>query len=368
MTRLFVVCENFDARYGGPAYSMPNLSQELADQYEVEFHSIEWFPDENNSYLDNSRWTVHSRNGPAKLGMSVQMWRELLIRVGSDDIVHLNNLWNAVALLAFVLRLVKGCSLIVSTRGALQRGSLKTGNLRKKLAWVIFQKKCLTEAAVVIAASDDEKEAIWRKVPGANIVLIKNTTHLPECSSIRSYESRPTRVLYLGRLHEHKRIKMLLNMWLRRPDGLSKWELIFAGPDYGGYLPSIKRLEKRGIYYAGIVSGEEKTNLLNSARLLVLPSKSENYGVVVAEALASAVPVLVSDTTPWRHLSKMGAGLAVEIECFEERLFSLLQDQRLLLGMSRKARSYALQNLGWKESRDQYRNIVIELSSSCRYH
>jgi len=306
---------------------------------------------------------VHSKNGPAKLGISVQMWRELFVRVDGDDIIHSNNLWNAVSLLAFVLHLVKGCALIVSTRGALQPGSLKTGNLRKKLAWFIFQKRCLLKAAIVIAASEDERDAIRRKVPKAKIVLIKNSTDVPDSSSVQSFKSRRNRVVYLGRLHEHKRITFLLNIWMRRPHGLSDWELVFAGPDYGNYLPSILKLEKHGIYYVGVLRREEKLKFLNSARLLVLPSKSENFGIVVAEALASAVPVLVTDTTPWGHLREMGAGLAVEIECFEEQLKSILQDAEQLSKMSSKARSYAVQNLGWTESRAQYLHILKNLKN-----
>ena len=144
------------------------------------------------------------------------------------------------------------------------------------------------------------------------------------------------------------------------PKELYGWELVIAGPDYGGYIPDIKRLKKHHIHYAGVISGEEKLDLLNSAKLLVLPSKSENYGIVVAEALASAVPVLVTDTTPWRHLSALGAGSAVKIERFEQQMFGLLKDQALLMAMSRAARAYACENLGWDQSRERYSQLLKE--------
>ncbi|MDA8554983.1 glycosyltransferase [Luminiphilus sp.] len=358
MNRLFVLCENLDTRYGGPAYSVPSLLTGLSRGCDVEFHSIRWHTEESNGLLRNASWTVHPRTGPAKLGMSLPLWRHLWKVVDKADVVHLNNLWNAVALLALLLRLFKGCSLIVSTRGGLQSGALRTGRIRKWVAWAIFQKKCLLSATRVIAASSGEKAAILSKIPDARVEVIENSIDIPDSSSIRCYESRPNRVLYLGRLHEHKRISMLLDLWASRESEFFDWELVFAGPDYGGYLPVIRSLEQHQIHYAGLVTGTEKADLLNSAMLLVLPSKSENFGIVVAEALASAVPVLVTDTTPWGHLCDAGAGLAVAIESFEKQLFRLLRDRYLLSTMSRRARAYACENLGWRESRERYRLLL----------
>lgn len=354
MKRLFVLCENLDTRYGGPAYSVPSLLTGLPGDYDVEFHSIRWYPEECNELLRDASWTVHSRTGPAKLGMSLQMWRYLWYVVDSGDVVHLNNLWNAVAMLAFMLRLFKGCSLFVSTRGGLQSGALSAGRIRKSVAWAMFQKRCLLSATRVIAASSAEKAAILTHIPDARVDVIENSIDIPDSSSIRCYESRPKRVLYLGRLHEHKRIPMLLDAWAARPSELSDWELVFAGPDYCDYVPVIRSLEQTQVHYLGLVTGAEKAELLNSAMLLVLPSRSENFGIVVAEALAWAVPVLVTDTTPWGHLNNLGAGLAVAIESFEEQLFRLLRDRSLLSTMSERARAYALENLGWAKSRDRY--------------
>jgi glycosyltransferase involved in cell wall biosynthesis len=56
------------------------------------------------------------------------------------------------------------------------------------------------------------------------------------------------------------------------------------------------------IIYAGPHYGDEKLRLLHEADLVVLPSRSENFGLVVAEALAAGVPVVTTKAAPWREL------------------------------------------------------------------
>ena len=66
--------------------------------------------------------------------------------------------------------------------------------------------------------------------------------------------------------------------------------------------------------YIGAVAGDRKLSLLSAAWLLVLPSYSENYGIVVAEALASGTPVLTTTEVPWAELEPAGCGWVIPLQ------------------------------------------------------
>ena len=188
---------------------MPSLVAGVFDEYDVEFHSVQWFPDEGNELLTSSVWTAHPRNGPAKLGLSIQMWRYLLVTVRRTDVVHLNNLWNAVAVLPLHCVFLKVALLSCRQRCFAAR---RVANRAPKKATCMgdFSKAMPSGGCDGDCSKLRRAAAILRQVPGAKVQVIKNSIDIPKSNNIRCYESRPTRVIYLGRLHEHKGIGLLL--------------------------------------------------------------------------------------------------------------------------------------------------------------
>jgi glycosyltransferase involved in cell wall biosynthesis len=108
----------------------------------------------------------------------------------------------------------------------------------------------------------------------------------------------------------------LVNAWAQlAPVG---WRLRIAGPDdvdhYNKVHALIRLLKvEDSIDYVGPVDGVAKSALYNGADVFVLPTFTENFGVVVAEALAHGVPVITTQGAPWADLEKFGCGWWVEI-------------------------------------------------------
>jgi glycosyltransferase involved in cell wall biosynthesis len=123
-------------------------------------------------------------------------------------------------------------------------------------------------------------------------------------------------VLFLSRLTPKKGLDILLRVWHQlRPQG---WRLVVAGPDEGGYGAALARAGGtpelgRGIEFVGPAWGEEKWRLYRDADVFVLPSHSENFGVVVAEALASGVPAITTRETPWQAIEEKRCGWWIEV-------------------------------------------------------
>lgn len=135
-----------------------------------------------------------------------------------------------------------------------------------------------------------------------------------ELPALASRVARPY-LLFMGRLHPIKAIDRLLEALgtsaLFRESGYS---LVVAGPETDTlYAEELKALAIRldlseKVSFVGPVQGQRKEQLYADARLLILPSHSENFGNVVIESLAQGTPVIASVNTPWQVLEPEGAG------------------------------------------------------------
>ena len=117
-------------------------------------------------------------------------------------------------------------------------------------------------------------------------------------------------VLFLSRLHPRKGLADLVEAWARVPR--TGWRLVVAGPDSNGQRALLEARCAAGrlddVSFPGEVLGEAREALYARADLFVLPSFSENFGLVVAEALARGVPVITTRGTPWQELETRRCG------------------------------------------------------------
>src|SRR6185503_4634322 len=118
-------------------------------------------------------------------------------------------------------------------------------------------------------------------------------------------------LLYIGRLDPKKAIDNLLRALAKLRDDKIHLRICGSGqPDYLSYLQDLRRdLALEGsVTFVGAVEGAAKMQEFLSADTLVLPSHTENFGMVVAEALAHGTPVIASRGSPWPELEERGAG------------------------------------------------------------
>jgi glycosyltransferase involved in cell wall biosynthesis len=117
-------------------------------------------------------------------------------------------------------------------------------------------------------------------------------------------------------VHPKKGLLNLMDAWAEvNPEG---WEVVIAGPDEGGHTAEVQaRAKHRGIAdqvsFPGSIPDAEKWALYRESDLFVLPTFSENFGVVVAEALASGIPAITTNGAPWEVLNTHDCGWWIEI-------------------------------------------------------
>ncbi len=187
---------------------------------------------------------------------------------------------------------------------------------KKTIAWALYQRRDLNRAALLHATAESESQHVKALHLDAPITIIPNGADLPEASNSCRPNNKPAQIaLFLSRVHAKKGLPMLIEAWQRlRPSG---WVLHIAGPDEGGHRAVVETLvESAGIRdavkFLGPLSGQDKTAAYVSADLFILPTHSENFGMVVTEALAHELPVLTTTGAPWQALVEHGCGWWVE--------------------------------------------------------
>ena len=248
-----------------------------------------------------------------------------------------------------------GIPRIVSPRGMLSPWARNHRWWKKRVAWQWFAKRDLAEAAVLHATSELEAAELRALGVRQPIVIVPNgVVETPTDTLFHERSGRPY-VLFLSRIHVKKGVRELLEAWDKL--GNCDWELVIAGPDEQKTLSTLRL--PANVRYVGSVEGEEKLRLLKHASLFVLPSYSENFGIVVAEALMAGVPVITTYGTPWDSLEREQCGwwIPMDVDRLCETLRSaFLVPEHELRMMGMRGRDFARREFSWP-------NIAAVMSS-----
>ncbi|MBI5722972.1 MAG: glycosyltransferase [Planctomycetes bacterium] len=233
---------------------------------------------------------------------------------GPPDIIHDHGAWMPIDHAAAVRARKWKVPLVVSPHGTLTGWALRFRRLKKRLAWAFYQKKDLGTAGALHCTSRQEADDLRRLGLKSPIALVELGFDMPPDNLSRP--AGPTRtMLFLSNIIYKKGLENLVEAWAAaRPDG---WKVRVAGPADPACLTRVKRAISRhnlegDFQFIGPVDGEEKWRTYAAADVFVLPSFTENFGLVVAEALACGLPVITTTGTPWRQISELGCGWLVE--------------------------------------------------------
>ena len=199
-------------------------------------------------------------------------------------------------------------------------------HLKKWLYWPWGEYRVLRDAAAVLFTCEQERslarESFWLYRANERVVRYGTAapTGDPELQRQQFLAAHPELagkrlVLFLGRIHPKKGCDLLLQAFAEACSGDSPCHLVIAGPAEDTYLAELQNLaEKLGIArqvsWTGMLERDQKWGALHAAEVFVLPSHQENFGIAVAEAMASSKAVLISNQVNiWQEIQEARAGL-----------------------------------------------------------
>jgi glycosyltransferase involved in cell wall biosynthesis len=258
--------------------------------------------------------------GNWNLGFSVRGAVETAasVRGGAGVVIHDNGIWRPFHLHVAIAALRTGTPRVISPRGALSPWALRQKLVKKKVAWLVYQQRNLAGATALHATSELEADEIRDLGFTQPIAVIPNGIDIPQVLPQKSVGGNTRTMLFLSRIHPKKGLLNLLHAWKIAGPG-PEWQLAIAGPDEGGHKREVQKLVsalalERSVQFIGEIADEDKWARYASADVFVLPSFSENFGLVVAESMISSTPAITTTPTPWRELPRLDLGWSVDPE------------------------------------------------------
>jgi glycosyltransferase involved in cell wall biosynthesis len=183
--------------------------------------------------------------------------------------------------------------------------------------------------------------------------------------------------VFMSRIHPKKGCDLALEAFARTAAQDPDWQLVMAGPDHVGWQSLLEDSAMRlgiadCVTWTGHLQGDLKWDLLRAAEIFLLPSHQENFGVVVAEALACETPVLISDKVNiHREVEAAGAGLITkdDVDSTADGLrhwLTMSQDDREQ--MSTRARTCFLQHFEIHRAADLLMTALQQVTGTTEVH
>jgi glycosyltransferase involved in cell wall biosynthesis len=313
------------ARSGGPSRAVAGMCDSLASQQGLSVTLMAPAAadekDVESASVRVSRVATDSTGAViSNTGLSFRRTLRAKVNSARPSIIHNHGLWTPVNYWACNTAFEFGIPLVIQPHGMLAPWALQHKSLKKRIAMNMFQRRQLDGSVVLIATSEVEYQNIRRLGINVPVAIVPNGVDLtdrdvPAGKSSQAAGTDGT-VLFLSRVHPVKGLLNLVQAWAQSFHG--DWKLVIAGPDEGGHLASVLSLVRRlglqdSVRYVGEVNGDEKGALYRSADIFVLPTFTENFGLVIAEALAYGVPVITTRGAPWSDLERFGCGWWVDI-------------------------------------------------------
>lgn len=375
-------------RAGGPVRSIANLVERLGDEFD--FHIVTADRDKN----DSCRYAVAVPNEWVQVGKARVRYLDVarlslltiqrLIDETPHDLIYLNSFFDprftVRVLFTRLIRRVPVTPIVIAPRGEFSPGALDIRGVKKRIYLRTARTIGLYENLTWQASSEAESLDIVRSLGSLAEGRIRVAMDLaPPVETgggapIDRLVRTPFRVCFLSRISPMKNLDFALRV-------LAEIEIPVAFSIYGpvdsqAYWRECQTLISRlpewiQVTYHGEVAPSDVVDTLADHDLFFLPTRGENFGHVIHEALRAGLPVLSSDQTPWQNLQEKGVGWAFPL-AKPEPYVRAIREVAGWSGAARgecanRARQYARDFDSDRDSLSSNRSLFLEAIRQAQY-
>jgi len=291
----------------------------------------------------------------------------------AHDIVHIHGIWQFPDWTAAAAARRAGVPYLISPHGSLQPARLRKSSSKKRLSALLADRAMLNQAGCLHATAPDEAEAFRLYGYRGPIATIPNGITQPgpippdraDRLAAEFREAFPETqgrrlLLFLSRIEPIKGVTTLARAWAACAGQFPDWHLVVVGPDERSHLQEVLAILREGgvldrTTITGPLYGDRKTAAYVASELFVLPTISENFGLVIGEALAHRRPVITTTGAPWQGIIDHGCGWWIAatqnalVEAFQE---ALPKSREALVAMGDRGAAWMRTDFTWEsESR-----------------
>lgn len=354
------IVPSLEEQHGGPSKSVQRLAAALSRLgHDVDLLATR--PGGEAVAMDDGRLHVRQfrRGFPEFLCASAGLQDHL--RRHAYDHLHHHALWLRTLHYARQAARATGAPLVIAPRGMLSDWSWRHRRWKKRLAARLVHPGAFAQASGWHATSAAEADDIRRRGFPQPICVAPNGVEAPAAEELThahevwsqlcpTVATRPVALFY-SRFHRKKRLLELIDLWIDAAP--REWLLLVAGIPQEYTVASLAAYVQRHSAQdrIAVFDGSDRPPPYGVASLFLLPSHTENFGLVVAEAMAWGVPVLVTDTTPWADVPLQNAGWCVPWEDYREALRrALMESADRLEQRGARARDWVLARYSWEQA------------------
>jgi len=320
--------------------------------------------------------------------VSFSMMRALKNKLQRYDIVHNHSLYMFHDLIVGYYCRKYNIPYLIRTCGVLDPYIFKRHRWRKAVFERLFERRNLRHAAALHFTTEEEKYLAEQSLPfSGGIVVplgiyIDDYTTLPSSGIFRKIypklEGKKV-ILFFSRINFKKGLDLLIPAFARVASERDDVHLVLSGPDNEGYGEKVRvwihdwDLEQK-VTFTGMLQGETKLAALQDADVFVLPSYSENFGIAVLEAMASCLPVVITNKVNiWREIVSADAGIVVDCDVpqLAAKLLELLKSPDRCAEMGRRGKELVTERYTWanvaRMLEENYQYILTNKNQNVSY-
>lgn len=297
---------------GGPSACTYHLLKGMRKQ-NIDVNILTLLPkNSNNKIIGNDNFIKAVQNDTCTPMVYSRNFRNYLRQYNQYDLYHANSIWTYPTHITLHHALKQDKPCIIAPHGMLYPEALRVSKWKKKITLSLFQRNDLKMANCLQATCMHELQHIRDFGLTNPVAVIQNCLNMDDLETIRNTANTTKLFGFIGRLHRIKNLESLFNSWVKLGDLTNDAKLLIIGSGDVAYETELHQcIDKqniRNISFTGFLKGESLIEIFHTLDYLILPSHSENFGMVVPEALIKGIPVIASKGTPWEELNAYHCG------------------------------------------------------------
>ncbi len=378
MKRLLIITRWYlpATKSGGTVRSIVGLVNGLKDDFKITILTSNRDLGATEPYKDIEFDTFLSKNGISIVYLSKLSLFNIYkyMKSAEYDIVYINSFFDIMTQSIMLLKSFKLIDkrIVLAPRGELANGALSIKATKKKIYLILYKLFNLSKNIIFHSTSKEDSVDIQNMFPSNRIELIQNIKERSQESYILPHkEINNLKIVFISRIVPVKNLLYGLEIFQKnRIDGTIIFDIYGPNEDENYWHECKKVIEKLPdnikVSYKGFVNPDIIDKTLSNYHLFFLPTKGENFGHAIVEAMQVGLIPLISDKTPWTNLESIDVGFSLKLkepDAFWESIKKvLLFDNSEFLQWSENVKKYISKKVNRDKTIEEYRDFFIKLT------